>query len=359
VQAAREAARRCTCTNNLKQIGLAVLNFEAAHRRLPSGGEGTDPISKSSKFSTQSLFTHLLPFIEQMKVHDAMDLTKSYRDALGAPQNVAAAKTNISVYVCASNSFWQPRDPAGFGGLDYFATAWTDIDPVTGIRNRAARAEGALTTQDGSNNPVDGTVDGASPTGVGISAVVDGTSNTLAVIEDAGRLSPALVGAPYYTLSGFYDSFSGTLSAGDITDPPSGEVPAITGSLRAAWRWADPDAGGSGISGPANARGFLAANGHYVGKVINQNAYPIGGTPAATSLSPAGNTKGLYPVGEKGCPWTTQNCGPNDEPFSFHPHGCQAVLLDGSARFLNEDLDPLTMRSLVTRAEGVAVTADF
>ena len=165
--------------------------------------------------------------------------------------------------------------------------------------------------------------------------------------------------APYYTLAGYFDSFTGTLSDGDVTDPPSGGVPATTGSLRAAWRWADPDASGSGISGPANARSFLDAHGNYVGKVINQNAYPIAGEPAAAPLSVAGNTKGLYPVGETGCPWTTQNCGANDEPFAFHPGGCQVVMLDGSVRFLNENLDPLTLRRLVTRAEGVAVDVEF
>jgi hypothetical protein len=168
-------------------------------------------------------------------------------------------------------------------------------------------------------------------------------------------VSPAYPGLPYYTLSAFFDSFSGTLSDGDITDAP----PATTGSLRAVWRWADPDAGGSGISGPANARGFLDASGKYVGKMINQNAYPTGGSPAATRPDVAGSTKGLYPVGETGCPWTTQNCGPNDEPFSFHPSGCQAVMLDGSVRFLNEDLDPITLRRLVTRAEGTRVNGEF
>ena len=190
---------------------MAILGFEAAHAKLPTGGEGTDWQSKSSRFSTQSLFTYLLPFIEKVDVYGSMDLTKSYRDAGGASQNVAAAKTSIPIYVCPSNPFSQQRDPAGFGGVDYFATAWTDIDPVTGIRNRATRAEGALTTQDGSNNSVNGTVDGASPMGVGLSAVVDGASNTLAVIEDAGRLSPASVGAPYYTSSAFFDTFTGTL----------------------------------------------------------------------------------------------------------------------------------------------------
>ena len=287
-----------------------------------------------------------------------MDLTKSYRDA-GAPQNVAAAKTGVSIYVCPSNPFAQQRDPAGFGGLDYFATVWTDIDPATGTRNRSTCADGALAIADGSNNPIDGTVDGTSATSVRLSAVSDGASNTFAAIEDAGRISPASVGAPYYTPSAFFDSFTGTLSDGDVTDPPSGGLPAATGSLRAVWRWADPDAGGSGISGPANARGFLDASGNYGGKVINANAYPIGGSPAATGVNAGGNTKGLYPVGETGCPWTTQNCGPNDEPFAFHTNGCNVVMLDGSVRFLNEDLDPIAMRRLVTRAEGVPVNVEF
>ena len=215
-----------------------------------------------------------------------------------------------------------------------------------------------LSTLDGSNNPLAGTVDGTSRTGVALSAVMDGASNTFAVIEDAGRLSPASVGTPYYTPSTFFETFTGTLSDGDVTDAPIGGVPAATGSLRAAWRWADPDAGGSGISGPANARGFLDASGKYAGKMINQNDYPIGGTPAASQVDSSGDTKGLYPQGERGCPWTTQNCGANDEPFSFHSGGCQVVMLDGSVRFLNEDLDPPTMRSLVTRSEGVPVNVN-
>ena len=185
-------------------------------------------------------------------------------------------------------------------------------------------------------------------TGITLPAVIDGTSNTFAVIEDAGRISPAAVNTPYYTPSTFYDTFTGTLSAGDDT-----------GGMRAVWRWADPDAGGSGISGPANARGFLDANGNYVGKVINANVFPIGGTPTAAHVDMAGNTKGLYPLGETGCPWTTQNCGANDEAFSFHPGGCNAVMVDGSTHFLSDSLDPITLRRLVTRAESMPVAGEF
>ena len=69
-------------------------------------------------------------------------------------------------------------------------------------------------------------------------------------------------------------------------------------------------------------------------QVISQNAYPIGGYPStgtidSTSGSP---TKGVYTDGSAQCPWTVQNCGANDEAFSFHGGGCNSVFVDGSVR---------------------------
>ena len=72
-------------------------------------------------------------------------------------------------------------------------------------------------------------------------------------------------------------------------------------------------------------------------KFINNNNTPVGG-PA-------------------NCPWAKNNCGPNDEPFSFHPGGCNAVFCDGSVRFLADTIHFSVIRYLVTRAEGVAVQA--
>lgn len=69
VNAAREAARRTQCKNNLRQVGLAVVTFESAKRGLPIGRESTNQIGVSWAF-------HILPFMEEQPIHDAYDKTK-------------------------------------------------------------------------------------------------------------------------------------------------------------------------------------------------------------------------------------------------------------------------------------------
>src|SRR5437879_1302392 len=86
VQKARDAAARSQCTNNLKQIGLALHNFHDANKNFPSSGEVTaiDPSTGSvaTGFVRHSLFTWLLPYVEQDDIYKKMDTTQFYNSAV-------------------------------------------------------------------------------------------------------------------------------------------------------------------------------------------------------------------------------------------------------------------------------------
>ena len=177
--------------------------------------------------------------------------------------NVWAATHTIPTYVCPSNPFVDPnmRDPAGFGGTDYFATVYTDIDGTPGsatyrARNKATRMEAHLTVNTTKLTLAGGTgsitKDSTANTGVRISAISDGTSNTIAVIEDAGRVSIQSYNkglTPYFCLSTYIDNeVPGTLLPDDVTGDATGATSGTT--AKGVWRWADADACGSGLSGP-------------------------------------------------------------------------------------------------------------
>jgi prepilin-type processing-associated H-X9-DG protein len=250
---------------------LAILNFESANRRLPTGGQGSDfsVTPPATIFGLHSTFTEILPFIEEAALADGMDLEVAYNLS---PENIATSQNSVSGFICPSNSLRpSPIDSEGFGSVDYAPVYYTDIDPETGLKNSSTRAEGAF--------------------GVGgtkIRQVRDGMSKTVAFVEDVGR--------------------NETMSTGYLD---------AQGEPRAFWRWAEPDAA-IGVSKP-----------------INNSSNPFGG-PA-------------------NCPWVSNNCGPNDEVFSFHPGGAHFSFLDGHVEFSDEGLDTRAMRKLVTRDGGEVI----
>ncbi|MFM8398219.1 MAG: DUF1559 domain-containing protein, partial [Pirellula sp.] len=73
VQAAREAARRMSCSNNVKQMGLAVHNHESGHKRLPHSGQCDSTGSNTTVYMIHSTATLLLPYIEQQSVYNMFD----------------------------------------------------------------------------------------------------------------------------------------------------------------------------------------------------------------------------------------------------------------------------------------------
>ena len=295
VQAAREAARRSQCMNNMRQLGIGIHNHVSSKGKLPSGGEGTDWNTNASAFGTTSTFTQLLPYLEEATVADQYDYKYAYNDA-AHPNNQIAAKAAIAMFRCPSNSMFEP-DPAGYGTTDYMPTVYTDISPVTGLRDAATAAA--------QNSRADGAL---ALIPANISKVTDGTSKTIAISEDSARNFETV---QPYTKSKYPDIANIAADA----KTPSGN--------RAIDRWAEPDTG-NGVSGPPNSVAGA------VKSPINNNKTPT--------------------YGPTDCPWTMNNCGPNDEIFSFHPGGAIAVFADGSAHFLSEDIDAISMRALVTRS---------
>jgi len=116
VQAAREAARRMSCSNNLKQIGLAMHNYDQVQRSLPPTalgvmvGTGSDgnPVNAGGL----TAFVSILPYVEQSALFEQFDLNAGG----AAPANQAAANRTPPVYLCPSMSLPDSGGPPrGYG----------------------------------------------------------------------------------------------------------------------------------------------------------------------------------------------------------------------------------------------------
>jgi prepilin-type N-terminal cleavage/methylation domain-containing protein len=103
VQAAREAARRTQCQNNLKQLSLGMLNHENTHRRFPSGGWGytwaPDPDRGSGKLQPGSAFYSILPYHEEQALHD---LGAGGSEAEKRAANKRRLATPLGTWICPS-----------------------------------------------------------------------------------------------------------------------------------------------------------------------------------------------------------------------------------------------------------------
>jgi prepilin-type N-terminal cleavage/methylation domain-containing protein len=339
VQKAREAAARIQCSNNMKQMGLGLHNF-ADHNNgnFPTSGEGTmiQGTTILTVFDVHSMFTYLLPYVEFDEIFHQIDLTQPYNATAG---NIAAAQTVVPTYLCPSNPIRPSngKDSLGFGYCDYQPIAYVDINiagfvPGTGAPAGTVLRDQTITSKTNGalkpwgpqvywygNPPVFNTpptLTGFSGGGNKMVDIRDGLSKTIVMSEDVGR--------------------SETFYTQKYADPVGGPTLLPAGSIyRNAWRWAEPDTA-NGVSGPPHTVSPTAAtNFNDPGlQVINNTARPFGGTV--------------------NCPWTLNNCGVNDETFSFHGAGANHLFGDGHVTFLNEKIDPITYRFLCTPNEQIA-----
>lgn len=125
VQAAREAARRNSCLNHMKQIALAVLNHESARDRLPAGFTTLEPEGGLEKSQSGDLnhtwASYILPYMEEATLFGDIDFTKTayqpWEEAGRKKPNVAWPYTQLDIFLCPSD---QPRG-IHTGNTEWFA----------------------------------------------------------------------------------------------------------------------------------------------------------------------------------------------------------------------------------------------
>jgi len=191
IQAAREAARRSQCSNNMRQYGLALQNYHSTHQAFPPGVRRTDEEGNPAQGNSintegavsgnQTWIAHLLQYMEESNIYDQIDWD-DYPGTGGIPVravgiNLGVAGVALNVVACPSDDNVD-RDEPNFAPTNYVACNGTSGQ---GLPWRVGRVNGK-------NRPIDGLFVYVKRRS--IREVTDGTSNTLA-------LSECLVGEPF------------------------------------------------------------------------------------------------------------------------------------------------------------------
>jgi prepilin-type N-terminal cleavage/methylation domain-containing protein/prepilin-type processing-associated H-X9-DG protein len=336
VQKVRESASRLSCQNNLKQIGLACHNYESTYSHFPADEldlAQPDPNVIAAVQGTgnatlgHSVFTQILPFIEQDNLYRQIDITKSLFNPVNLPPcanpayggNNTAFSTVIKTFLCPScpappvlNYYNALFGPPGWGvnptcDPNPPDTEWAraDYGPLPGAHDFVVQTfcpasywqnQQALGGETGTITFVQGNKGWRR-----IGDVTDGLSNTMIFGEDAGR--PVGYNRRHASFSADYGDGVGNVPVDGVINPVGGGGGA----------WGDPF-----------------------------TFYHMAGAAADDS----GRRNGPCMV----------NCTSDNEMFSFHPGGVNVLFGDGSVHFLKDSDGPPIVIGLMTRTGGETIT---
>ncbi len=183
VQQVREAARRIQCANNVRQLSLAVLNYESAHMNFPAGwtAVGEDASTGDAFFPGWAWSAELLPFIEQQNVSNLIDFEVPLTDAVNEPVQTAVIET----FLCPSDPDPTILDfgvaltsgPVG-GGSSLRNPLQTD-----GLNLARSNYSGVFGNLDFEEDPFRGNGTFFGNSGISFQQIRDGSSNTIIIGE--------------------------------------------------------------------------------------------------------------------------------------------------------------------------------
>ena len=318
VQAAREAARRSQCTNNMKQLGLAIHNYISQNNVLPA--QCMYPASQNlGQGWSFSWYLAILPQMEQTPVFNAINFSIGVWD----PGQNTVTVTQLATLLCPSESVIQrPSDPDGtsnyagnYGGPAAIKAYSGTIIPLVDVESPTL---------------------GASVGPISLASVTDGTSSTALISEHLVGLNAAN-GAPTVSPNG-----------------PDAKRAIYPGSATAA-------AG----SGPASALSFvngckgLTATSTLSDRIGNQwfGSYPM--HVSLDSYNHYGAPNSLNCQNSADPSWLSYNAPQGSFPAtSNHSGGVNVCFTDGSVRFVKDSVNLPTWWALGSRAGAEVISAD-
>jgi prepilin-type N-terminal cleavage/methylation domain-containing protein/prepilin-type processing-associated H-X9-DG protein len=336
VQSAREAARRMQCNNNLKQIGLGLHNYHSAHNAFPMGGSAQLNTRKQGPYEWEnySAFAQMLGFLDQTLLYNCANwmICPDTGYGYGFAPNTTIYNTKLNLFLCPSDPYSGVQNLCNYMAC-YGTTTWMPAYQAGNtVYNKSKDTTGLFTIWQS----------------YGINNVTDGTSNTIACSESivgngaggyAGGRSPSLYRGNFVFLQS-----GGAPQSGLVLDISASPYAAVIADIQSC------------------AAGFMAA---VPGSIADYRGYRwVMGIPGATMFNSVQTpNEGIFNGCRFGGP-TQCGVGCNTDSSwtvpatSQHPGGVNALMADGSGRFIKNSINRKMWWALSTRALGEVISAD-